>query len=126
MKVITTTTTELSDHDFNVLTKKIANAIYDIEPEIADVYEIYINIVNDEWVVNFSPKSATVPVLKVDTYTVYDPHNREHLEIQPIKLEKFPNVLNISTYDKCMDVSEFLVTLSNFVIGLSDFSYILS
>lgn len=41
MKVITTTTTKLSDHDFNVLTKKIVAAIYEIEPEIADVYAVY-------------------------------------------------------------------------------------
>ena len=123
MKLLHAKTNTLSDKEFDNLCDNIIDAIYDIEPDIRDLFEIHINMVNDDWVVDFVPLDDTIPILKVSAYTAYDDRNREVLQIAPERLDKFPEFVNVSNYSSAIDVANKLSIVGDFMTSLFDFSY---
>ena len=125
MKLVKTITNDLSDREFEKLTSRIIEAIYAIDPEARDLYDIHINMIAEEWNVEFVPTDADIPVIKVDSFTSYDDQNREVLQITPKMLDKFPEYLKVSNYDDCLDIVNKLSIIGDFVVALHDFEYIL-
>lgn len=125
MKLVKTVTNDLSDREFEELTSRIIEAIYAVDPETRDLYDIHINMIAEEWNVEFVPTDDDIPVIKVDAFTSYDDQNREVLQITPKMLDKFPEYLKVSNYDDCLDIVSKLSIIGDFVIALHDFEYIL-
>lgn len=125
MKLVKTITNDLSDREFEELTSKIIDAMYEIEPDVRDLYDIHINMISEEWQIDFVPVDEDIPVIKVDSYTSYDDQNREVLQITPKMLDKFPEYLKVSNYDNCLDIVNKLSIVGDFVLALHDFEYIL-
>ena len=125
MKLMHTTTTTLNTKEFNKLSDNIIQAIYDVSPEVSDLYDIHINYVKDSWRIDFLPMDSDLPVLKVETYTEYDNSGREVLKIYPSGLEDFPKSFSFKdknrSYGRCMNY----VALFDFVVSLYDFEYTL-
>ena len=125
MKLVKTIPNNLSDREFEELTSKIIDAMYEIDSEVRDLYDIHINMISEEWQIDFVPTDADVPVIKVDAYTSYDDRNREVLQITPKMLDKFPEYLKVSNYDDCLEIVNKLSVVGDFVLALHDFEYIL-
>lgn len=125
MKLVKTISNNLSDREFEELTSKIIDAMYEIDSEVRDLYDIHINMISEEWQIDFVPTDDDVPVIKVDAYTSYDDRNREVLQITPKMLDKFPEYLKISNYDECFEIVNKLSVVGDFVLALHDFEYIL-
>lgn len=125
MKLVKTIPNNLSDREFEELTSKIIDAMYEIDSEVRDLYDIHINMISEEWQIDFVPTDDDVPVIKVDAYTSYDDRNREVLQIAPKMLDKFPEYLKISNYDECLEIVNKLSVVGDFVLALHDFEYIL-
>lgn len=123
MKLIHSTANTLSDREFTELGDSIISAMYDIDPDIRDLFEIHINMVNDEWQVDFVPIDDDIPVIKVDAYTSYDDRNREILLVTPRKLDKFPDMLSIQNYDDSIDIANKFAIIGDYVTSLYDFEY---
>lgn len=122
MKIIKSTTVELSDQEFSKLSDRISDALYDIEPEIKNLYDIHIDYILDNWYVEFVPMDVSVPVLKVSAYTAYV-DNQEFLYIKPENITKFLSQYNISDYSDAVDFANNFSIISDFILGLHDFSY---
>lgn len=122
MKIIKSTTVELSEQEFSKLSDRISDALYDIEPEIKNLYDVHIDYILDNWHVEFVPTDVSIPVLKVSAYTAYT-DNREFLYIKPESITKFLSQYNISDYSDAIDFANNLSILSDFILGLHDFSY---
>ena len=123
MKLMHTTTTTLNTKEFNKVSDKIIDALFELDPNIQNLYDIHINFVEDNWRVDFLPVLDNIPVIKVDTYTDYDDNGNEILHIIPSNLSDFPNTLkfkgNDNSYDLCMNY----VSVFEFVLGMYDFEY---
>ena len=126
MKLLHSTTTMLNTKEFNKLSDNIIDALYRLNPDIQDIYDIHINYIEDSWVIDFLPLPENLPVIKVDTYTEQDDRGGELLKITPELLTDLPGKLKFSeesgSYDLCMNY----VTLFEFVLSLYDFEYRLS
>ena len=122
MKIIKSTTVELSDYEFDELTASIVDAVYALSPEIRNIYEIHIDYISDDWHVEFVPMNNKVPVLKVEAITSYV-DNKETLYIKPQILNKIPPAYAVSTYDDALYISNILESISEFVLQLYDFSF---
>ena len=53
VKLLHSVNNELTDRDFDKLTHRVENAIYRLDPEIEDIYEIHIDMINDDWHIEF-------------------------------------------------------------------------
>lgn len=126
MKLLHSTTTMLNTKEFNQLSDRIINSLYDIDPDIKDLYDIHINYIDDAWQVDFVPENDNIPVIKVDTYTEYDNNNREVLRIIPKNLTDLPEMLKFKDEDKSYDLCVNYVAIFEFILGLYDFEYRLS
>lgn len=123
MKIIRFSKETLSAYDFGELTDLLSDALYAIIPEIKDIYEIHIDYIADDWHIEFVPTDKEVPVLKVNAYTTYDSEDNEILHIKPVQLIKFSDTYSIDTYSDAMDFANKISTISDFILGLHDFSY---
>lgn len=125
MKLLHSTTTMLNTREFNKLSDKIIDKLYDLNPDIQEIYDIHVNYVDDTWRIDFLPIVDQLPVIKVDTYTEQDNNGGEVLKVAPALLTDFPGRLKISgddSYDLCVNY----VALFEFVVALYDFEYRLS
>lgn len=125
MKLLHATVQTLSDREFDKVSEDIAEDIYNIVPEIKNIYTIHIDMINDEWHIEFVPISKNSPVIKVNTYTSYNNDNKEVLHITPIGLIKFPDNLKFNDYDDALDAIAPYNVIVDFVLSLYDFEYIL-
>ena len=115
-------TTQLSTKEFNDLSNKIVDRMYDLNPDIQEIYDIHINYINDSWQVDFVPVIENVPVIKVETYTEQTNSGGELLKFTPGLLTDFPGRLKFSdnnSYDLCVNY----VAIFEFVLSLYDFEY---
>ena len=123
MKLMHTTTVELNTREFNRLSSRIIDSLYDVSPEIVDLYDIHINFIEDTWQVDFVPYDDHTPLLKVTAHTEYDDTGKEVLKITPTLLSELPSKIklhdNDSTFDLCMDY----MGLFRFIAKLPDWEY---
>ena len=122
MKLLHTTTTTLNTRNFNKVSDKIINALYDINPEIQNIYDIHINYIEDSWRIDFIPFNDNLPVLKVDTHIEYE-DNVEYLKISPMELEKFPTAFNLKSEKQSYDLCINYMAIFDFIVSLYDFEY---
>ena len=123
MKLMHTTTTTLNTKEFNKVSDKIIDALFGLDPNIQNLYDIHINFVEDNWRVDFLPVLNNIPVIKVDTYTDYDNNGNEILHIIPSNLTDFPNTLKFKGDDNSYDLCMNYVSVFEFVLGMYDFEY---
>jgi hypothetical protein len=123
MKLMHTTTTTLNTREFNKLSDRIIDSLYELNPDIQDLYDIHVNFIDDEWRVDFLPAADNLPVISVETYTDYMDDGTEILHIVPDELTDLPSVLRFKdendSYGLCMNY----VNVFEFIIGLYDFEY---
>ena len=125
MRLLHATTTTLNTKEFNKLSDRIIDSLYDIDSGIRDLYDIHINFIEDEWRIDFIPLDDNIPVIKVDTYTEYD-DNDEVLRIIPVNLTDIPGKLKFKDEDGSYDLCVNYVAIFEFILGLYDFEYRLS
>ena len=123
MKVMHTTTTTLNTKEFNKLSDKIIDSLYELNPEIQELYDIHINFIDEGWQVAFIPLSDDIPVIKVNTYTEYDDSNNELLKISPESIAELPEKLKLKGEDKSYDLCMHYVSIFEFIISLYDYEY---
>ena len=123
MKVIKFTTKTLNSKEYSRLSDNIIDALYELNPEIQDLYDIHINYIKEAWVIDFLPSAENIPVIKVEAYTDYSDNGDEILRIAPKSLEDLPEVLRFkgetTSYDLCMN----FVTVFEYILSLYDFEY---
>ena len=125
MRLLHATTTTLNTKEFNKLSDRIIDSLYDIDSGIRDLYDIHINFIEDEWRIDFIPLDDNIPVIKVDTYTEYDGGD-EVLRIIPVNLTDIPGKLKFKDEDGSYDLCVSYVAIFEFILGLYDFEYRLS
>lgn len=123
MKLMHTTTTELNTREFNKVSDKIIDALYDLNPDIQGLYDIHINYIEDAWHIDFLPATDNIPVIKVDTYTESDDRGNELLRITPQDLDDLPDGLKFKGIDKSYDLCMNYVAIFEFILALYDFEY---
>lgn len=123
MKLLHSTTTMLSTKEFNKLTDKIADALYELSPDIQDIYDIHINYIADAWEIDFVPLVDNIPTIKVNSFADQDDHGREVLRVIPINLSDLPGILKFKDSDKSYDLCVTYVVIFEFIIALYDFEY---
>jgi hypothetical protein len=123
MKLMHSTTTVLNTKEFNQLSEKMIDALYDLNPDIKDLYDIHINYIDDEWAIDFLPLVDDIPVIKINTYVEQHDNGREILKAVPANLTDIPGILKFKddngSYDLCMNY----VAVFEFILGLYDFEY---
>lgn len=125
MRLLHATTTTLNTKEFNKLSDRIIDSLYDIDSGIRDVYDIHINFIDGEWRIDFIPLDDNIPVIKVDTYTEYDDNN-EVFRIIPVNLTDIPGKLKFKDEDGSYDLCVNYIAIFEFILGLYDFEYRLS
>lgn len=123
MKILHSAIRDLSDREFDTLSDKISNSLYDLDSEIREIYKIHIDFIDNVWYVEFVPKDNRTPVIKVNTYTTYDADNRELLRFTPADIIKFPEHIKLDNYDDALNISNKISTIFNFLIELYDFEF---
>lgn len=123
MKLMHSTTTTLNTKEFNKVSDDIISALYDLSPEIQEVYDIHVNYINDSWQIDFVPIIDDVPVIKIETYVKQDDDGGEFLTLVPALLTDLPGKLKFDdsrdAYDLCMNY----VSIFDYIITLYDFEY---
>ena len=125
MKLMHTTTTELNTRNFNKLSDRIIDSLYELNPDIQDFYDIHINFIEDNWRVDFVPLTTNVPIIKVNSYTEYNDRNQEILKITPNLLTELPGELKLKDEDRSYDLCMNYVAIFEFILSLYDFEYVL-
>ena len=125
MKLLHTTTIKLNTKEFNKVSEDIIDALYELSPEIEDIYDIHINFIKDNWKIDFLPFDTQFPVLSVDTYTENDDSGKEILRISPKNLADIPVKLVLGKEDTAEDLCISYIKLFEFVLMLYDFEYVL-
>ena len=97
MKLMHTTTTTLNTREFNKLSDRIVDALYGLNSEIRDLYDIHINYIKESWRIDFLPIVDNLPVIRVETYTENDTSGSELLKIIPSDLTDIPKKLNFKS-----------------------------
>lgn len=123
MKLLHSTTTMLSTKEFNKLTDKIADALYELSPDIQDIYDIHINYIADAWEIDFIPLVDNIPTIKVNSFADQDDYGRETLKVVPANLSDIPGILKFKDNDKSYDLCMNYVAIFEFIIALYDFEY---
>lgn len=123
MKLLHSTTTMLNTKEFNKLTDKIADALYELSSDIQDIYDIHINYIADAWEIDFVPLVDNIPTIKVNSFVDQDDHGREVLRVIPINLSDLPGILKFKDSDKSYDLCVTYVVIFEFIIALYDFEY---
>lgn len=113
----------LNTKEFNKLTDKIADALYELSPDIQDIYDIHINYIADAWEIDFIPLVDNIPTIKVNSFVDQDDHGREVLRVIPINLSDLPGILKFKDSDKSYDLCVTYVVIFEFIIALYDFEY---
>lgn len=118
-------TTMLNTKEFNKLSDKIIDSLYELNPDIRDLYDIHINYIDDSWAVDFVPLVEDIPVIKIETY-VDNSSGDEILKIIPSLLSDLPGRLKFAkennSYELCMNY----IIIFEFILALYDFEYKLS
>lgn len=123
MKLMHTTTTNLNTREFNNLSDKIIDSLYDLNPDIQSMYDIHINFIDDSWRIDFIPQGDNIPVIKVDTYTEYNANNQEVLKINPKNLTDLPETLKFKNDNNLYDTCSDFISIFEFLISLCDYEY---
>lgn len=116
-------TTMLTTKEFNQLSEKIIDSFYKLNPDMQDLYDIHINFVDDEWVIDFLPLQNNLPVIKIDTYVEKDRNGGEVLKVLPTSLADMPDKLGFKDEDRSYDLCMNYVAIFEFVLALYDFEY---
>lgn len=116
-------TTMLTTKEFNQLSEKIIDSFYKLNPDMQDLYDIHINFVDDEWVIDFLPLQNNLPVIKIDTYVEKDRNGGEVLKVLPTSLVDMPDKLGFKDEDRSYDLCMNYVAIFEFVLELYDFEY---
>ena len=117
------TTTVLTTREFNKLSEKINESLYELTPEIQELYDIHINYINDAWQIDFLPMNDNLPVIDVDTYVDQDNRGNEILKIVPAMLSDLPGKIKFSDENSSSELCINYVALFDFLISLYDFTY---
>ena len=125
MKLLHSTTTMLNTKEFNKLSDNIIDKLYDINPDIKDLYDIHINFIDDSWQIDFLSLVKGIPALKAEGYTEYTNRNIEVLKVNPQSLTDLPNSLKLVDSDRSYDLCMNYVVVFEFILGLYDFEYAL-
>ncbi len=123
MKLMHSTTTVLTTREFNKLSEKIIESLYELTPEIQELYDIHINYINDAWQIDFLPMNDNLPVIDVDTYVDQDNRGNEILKIVPAMLSDLPGKIKFSDENSSSELCINYVALFDFLISLYDFTY---
>lgn len=123
MKLMHSTTTVLTTREFNKLSEKIIEAMYDLNSEIQDLYDIHINYIDDSWAIDFLPMNDNMPVINVDTYVDQDDRGNEILKITPAMLSDLPGRIKFTDENSSSELCINYVALFDFLISLYDFEY---
>lgn len=123
MKLMHTTTTTLNTKEFNKVSDKISDALYALNPDIQDLYDIHINYIDDSWHIDFIPTQSKIPALKVMGYVDYASDNSELLKIHPQDLTDFPKAVKLGADTRAYDLCAYYVTIFEFILSLYDFEY---
>lgn len=125
MKLVKTTLNNLSDAEFNELSRKIISTMYDLEAGIKSIYSIHLNVVSNEWHVDFAPLDKNMPVLRVNAFTTYADDDQEVLRVVPEELIKFPAEVSFDDYSTALSYVAKLSIISDFALALYDYEYVL-
>lgn len=123
MKLMHSTTTVLNTKEFNQLSDKIIEAFYDLNPDIQDLYDIHINYIEDEWVIDFLPLVDDIPVIKVNTHIDQNDNGKEFLKVHPANLTDIPGILKFKDETKAYDLCMNYVEIFEFILALYDFEF---
>ena len=123
MKLMHTTTTTLNTREFNKLSDKIIESLYELNSEIRDLYDIHINYIKESWRIDFLPIVDNLPVIQVDTYTDNDSSGSEILKIMPSDLTDIPKKLKFKSEDGSYNLCMNYVSVFEFILSLYDFEY---
>ena len=126
MKILHSTINMLNTKEFNKLSDKIIDSLYELNPDIQDLYDIHINFIDDTWRIDFVPLNDNIPVIKIDTYTEYDDKGREVLKVIPSNLGDIPEELKFKDEDGSYNLCMNYVAIFEFILSLYDFEYKLS
>lgn len=123
MKLMHTTITKLNTKEFNKVSDDIADALYALNPDIRELYDIHINYIDSTWTIDFLPLTNGIPVIKIDAYTDNTSTGTEVLKVIPLDMTDLPSKLKFidddSSYNLCMNY----VTIFEFILSLYDFEY---
>lgn len=123
MKLMHTTTTTLNTREFNKLSDNIIAALYKLNSEIRDLYDIHINYIKESWRIDFLPIVDNLPVIQVDTYTENDNSGSEILKIIPSDLTDIPEKLKFKQSSGSYDLCVNYVSVFEFILSLYDFEF---
>lgn len=126
MKVLQTKVTTLNTREFNKLSDKIVDALYDKCEDIAALYDIHINYIDDSWRIDFIPLDDNFPVLKVDTFIQSESSGAEILKISPSAIDELPEKISLQKQSEGYDTCLNYVILFESILALYDFEYRLS
>lgn len=116
----------LNTKEFNKLSDKIIDSLYELDSNMRDLYDIHVNYIDDSWAIDFIPLIDDIPVINIDTYTEYDDKGGEILKITPALLTDIPGKLKFNDEDGSYDLCVNYVAIFEFILGLYDFEYRLS
>lgn len=126
MKLMHSTTTTLNTKQFNKLSDRIIEALFELNPDAKELYDIHVNYISDNWKIDFLPIVDDIPVINVDTFTDQRDDGSETLKLVPTLISELPGRIRLEdengSYDLCMNY----VTAFEFILALYDFSYELS
>jgi hypothetical protein len=126
MKILQTTTTELNTREFNKLSDEIIASIYDLAPDIENLYDIHINYIQNSWRIDFVPLVATIPIIKVDTITETNDSGSEILKILPSSLSDVPKTISLKQESRASDSCMNYITIFECILALYDFEFALN
>lgn len=121
MKLMHTTT--LNTKEFNKVSDNIADALYALNPDVRELYDIHINYIDSAWVIDFIPLVNGIPVIKINTRTDNTPDGTELLRVIPMNLTDLPNKLKFTDDDSSYDLCMNYVVVFEFILNLYDFEY---
>ena len=123
MKLMHTTTTTLNTKEFNKVSERIIDALYALNPDIQELYDIHVNYINEAWQIDFLPTDNLLPVIKVETYTDNLKSGVEVLRILPSNLAEMPETIKLKDDDKSYELCMNYAAVFDFTLSLYDFEY---